>query len=212
MSTLQVRVRLDRTQNPALRNLPSAHNFCLQVEHGFALEGITALYGPSGCGKTTLLRIIAGLERTAHGEIAWGTTPWLSTSARPSVFVPPNRRRVGMVFQDIRLFPHLSVAGNLRFAVRRAQDGDAQTSLDEVIETLNLAPFLDRRPESLSRGEQQRVAIGRSLLARPRLLLMDEPVSGLDAETKREVMATIARLPSEFSIPVLYVTHAVDEV
>ncbi len=212
MSALRVRVRLDRTQDSAPRSQSGRGHFRLQVQHEFPLKGITALYGPSGCGKTTLLRIIAGLERTAQGEIDWGTTPWLSTIAGPTIFVPPDRRRVGMVFQDIRLFPHLSVEGNLRFAARRAEGGQSKSSIDPVVESLGLAPFLERRPESLSRGEQQRVAIARSLLARPRLLLMDEPVSGLDEETKREVMTMIARLPSEFALPVFYVTHAIDEV
>ncbi|MCH2186771.1 molybdenum ABC transporter ATP-binding protein [Myxococcota bacterium] len=212
MRTLRARVRLDRTPGRLSRRNPHAGKFLLQIEHDFQTQGITALCGPSGCGKTTLLRIIAGLERKAQGEIIWGAVPWLSTLNRPAVFVPPDRRRVGMVFQDIQLFPHLSIAGNLRFAVRRAHKGGSKPALDAVIETLGLAPFLERQPHSLSRGEQQRVAIARSLLARPRLLLMDEPVSGLDGETKREVMTMIARLPSEFGLPIFYVTHAIDEV
>ena len=212
MSTLRVNVRLDRKPRRVSRRTPHAGNFLLDIDHDFTVEGITALCGPSGCGKTTLLRILAGLERAAEGEVTWGTTPWLSTVNRPATFLSPNRRRVGMVFQDIQLFPHLSVAGNLRFADRRAPDSGSKPALDTVIETLGLAPLLQRRPESLSRGEQQRVAIARSLLARPQLLLMDEPVSGLDGETKREVMTMIARLPSEFSLPIFYVTHALDEV
>ena len=212
MSALRVNVRLDRKPRRVSKRTPQARGFSLEIDHHFTVEGTTALCGPSGCGKTTLLRLLAGLERAAEGEVTWGKTPWLSTVNRPATFLPPNRRRVGMVFQDIQLFPHLSVAGNLRFAEKRAPDSGSKPVLDAVTETLGLAPLLQRRPESLSRGEQQRVAIARSLLARPQLLLMDEPVSGLDGETKREVMTMIARLPSEFSLPIFYVTHALDEV
>ena len=165
MSALRVNVRLDRKPRRVSKRTPHARDFLLDIDHHFTIEGITALCGPSGCGKTTLLRILAGLERAAEGEVIWGTTPWLSTVNRPATFLPPNRRRVGMVFQDIQLFPHLSVAGNLRFADRRAPDSGSKPALDTVIETLGLAPLLQRRPESLSRGEQQRVAIAQRRVA-----------------------------------------------
>ena len=212
MNELNVKIRLDRSQGSVRDQKDEAPPFRLEIDHGFDRKGITALYGPSGCGKTTLLRIIAGLEQSAEGEIAWAKERWLSTSGPTPVFVPPDQRKVGMVFQDIRLFPHLSVMGNLRFAAKRARRGHSSSDLEPVIETLDLEPLLQRRPASLSRGEQQRVAIGRSLLAKPRLLLMDEPVSGLDSLKKSQVIQRIAQLPSEFDLPILYVTHAIDEV
>ena len=212
MNGLNVKIRIDRSRGSVGDQKDKAPPFRLEVDHCFDRTGITALYGPSGCGKTTLLRIIAGLEQSAKGEITWAKDQWLSTSGPAPVFVPPDRRKVGMVFQDIRLFPHLSVMGNLRFAAKRARRGHSLSDLEPVIATLDLEPLLRRRPASLSRGEQQRVAIGRSLLARPRLLLMDEPVSGLDSLKKSQVIQRIAQLPSEFDLPILYVTHAIDEV
>lgn len=183
--------------------------FSLDVRHDFPLDGVTALFGPSGCGKTTLLRVIAGLERSAHARISLANEVWQGDGRR---FVPAHRRGVGLVFQDARLFPHRSVLGNLRFAARRAHDGPGAIDLDGVIDALDLAPLLARRPGSLSGGERQRVAIGRTLLARPRLLLMDEPLAALDAARRGGVLATIARLPTVFGVPILYVTHSVDEV
>jgi len=184
-------------------------SFALEVRETIDLTGITALFGPSGSGKTTLLRIISGLETAAVGDVTFGGERWQT----PGLRVPPHKRRVGYVFQDGRLFPHLTVAGNLTFGVgRRPERADAPVRFDDVVAALDLGPLLSRRPASLSGGEQQRVAIGRALLASPRLLLMDEPMSSLDVRRKAEILPYIERLPEAFGLPVLYVTHSVDEV
>jgi len=184
--------------------------FVLEVAHRIALDGITALFGPSGCGKTTLLRIIAGLERGARGRVRLGEETWLDDAA--GVFVPPHRRGIGYVFQDARLFPHLSVAGNLDYAARRSAGAASAIDRASVVAALDLAPLLARRTAALSGGERQRVAIGRTLLARPRLLLMDEPLAALDIRRKGEILPYVERLPGTFGVPVVYVTHAIDEV
>jgi molybdate transport system ATP-binding protein len=209
---LAVRLRLD------------FEDFRLELDHAFALDGITVVFGPSGCGKTTLLRVVAGLERRARGRIVCAGDVWQDEDGR---FVPAHARGVGMVFQDARLFPHLRVDGNLRYAERRARRGagpggaparaEATSPSDaidraSVVRGLDLAPLLGRRPGSLSAGERQRVAIGRTLLARPRVLLMDEPVASLDVGRKAEILPYVARLPRVFGVPVVYVTHSIDEV
>src|SRR5688572_8317869 len=197
MSTLSLHVALAR---PA---------FALRVELDLALAGITALFGPSGSGKTTLLRIIAGLEHEASGTVAFDGETWQSGETR----VPTHRRRVGYVFQDGRLFPHLTVAQNLEFALRRSVKGASPAiGLEETVEALDLTSLLARRTPSLSGGEQQRVAIARALLTSPRLLLMDEPLSSLDVKRKREILPYIETLPQTFGVPILYVTHNLDEV
>lgn len=185
-------------------------NFELDVTHRFGMDGITALFGPSGGGKSTLLRIIAGLEGGAGGRIAFGGEAWLDAGSR--IFMPPHRRGVGYVFQDARLFPHLSVEGNLRYAARRSVGIDSPVETDDVVTALDLRPLLSRRTGSLSGGERQRVAIGRTLLTRPRLLLMDEPLAALDVQRKAEILPYIERLPGRFGVPVIYVTHSIDEV
>ena len=185
--------------------------FELIVRQAIALEGITALYGPSAAGKTTLLRVIAGLEQRARGLVVFDGTVWQRGEAR----MPAHARGVGYVFQDARLFDHLTVEGNLRFAERHGGRRAARKSaieLSAVVRELDLSPLLPRRPDSLSAGEQQRVAIGRALLTGPRLLLMDEPLSALDIGRKREIVPVLERLPEVFGVPVLYVTHNVDEV
>jgi molybdate transport system ATP-binding protein len=185
--------------------------FELAIKHDIALEGITALYGPSAAGKTTLLRVIAGLEERARGLIRFDGAVWQRGDER----VPAHARGVGYVFQDGRLFGHMTVERNLRFAVRhgarRANPG-SMVEFSTVVRELDLSPLLPRRPSSLSAGEQQRVAIGRALLTSPRLLLMDEPLSALDIGRKREIVPLLERLPEVFGVPVLYVTHNVDEV
>lgn len=185
-------------------------DFALDVVHDMPLEGITSLFGPSGSGKSTLLRIIAGLERGAGGRIAFGNEVWQNDAK--GVFVPPNRRGCGYVFQDARLFPHLSVAGNLRFADKRSRSVDSPVTFDDVVAALDLPRLMHRRPATLSGGERQRVAIARTLLTRPRLLLMDEPLTGLDLNRKAEILPYIEHLPRQFGVPMVYVTHAIDEV
>ena len=184
--------------------------FDLQINHSMPVESIIGLFGPSGCGKSTLLRIISGLERNAQGQIRFGGEVWQDTSR--GIFVLPHKRCVGYVFQDVRLFPHLTVAGNLRYAEKRSRGADSKIDIEGVVAALDLAPLMTRRPSSLSGGERQRVAIGRTLLTRPRLLLMDEPLAALDIKRKAEILPYIERLPKAFQIPIIYVTHSIDEV
>lgn len=184
--------------------------FDLQINHSMPVDGIVGLFGPSGCGKSTLLRIISGLERNAQGQIRFDGEVW-QDDAR-GIFVAPHKRGVGYVFQDVRLFPHLTVAGNLRYADKRSRQLDSAIDMEGVVAALDLAPLMNRRTHSLSGGERQRVAIGRTLLTRPRLLLMDEPLAALDIKRKAEILPHIERLPQAFRIPIIYVTHSIDEV
>ncbi len=164
--------------------------------------GVVALFGPSGAGKSTVLSAVAGLLRADHGSVSLGAERLDSLAVE--------RRGVGFVFQDALLFPHLSVAGNLRYGQNRARGG--MIRFEEVVALLGIGKLLDRRPRTLSGGERQRVAIGRALLAQPRLLLMDEPLASLDAPRRAEIMPFLLRIKSELAIPILYVTHALDEV
>ncbi len=170
--------------------------------------GVTVLFGPSGSGKSTIITVAAGLLRPDEGFVAVDDQVLGDTAS--GAWLPPERRRVGLVFQDARLFPHMSVATNLRFGLRRA--GPGPIGFEEVVELLGIGALLARRPHTLSGGERQRVAIGRALLAQPRLLLMDEPLASLDAPRKAEIMPYLTRLKTALQLPVLYVTHALDEV
>ena len=182
--------------------------FSLQVRERLPLSGVTALYGPSGGGKTTLLRVIAGFERAA-GSVGFGDWVWASDSH----WVPPHERGVGFMFQDARLFTHLDVASNLAFADRRSAPGtQSDYSLVDVIDAFALEELLERAPRELSGGEAQRVALARTLLSRPRLMLLDEPLAGLDQERKAEILPYLDTLIRRFEIPTLYVSHDVDEV
>ncbi|MED5620142.1 molybdenum ABC transporter ATP-binding protein [Ideonella sp. BN130291] len=181
--------------------------FTLRVDFGLPLTGVTAIFGPSGSGKTSLLRCIAGLERSARGRLLVGDDVWQDDGS----WLPPHRRPVGYVFQEASLFPHLSVRRNLLFGHRRAASA-AAPHLDHLVEQLGIATLLDRMPERLSGGERQRVAIARALAVGPRLLLMDEPLSGLDNDGKQELMPCLERLRDELRIPILYVSHAPAEV
>lgn len=173
-------------------------------------RGVTALFGPSGCGKSTILAAVAGLLRPDAGRVALDGAALFDRAA--SLDVPPERRRFGMVFQDARLFPHLSVESNLRYGARRAPRTAPGPGFEEVVALLGIEALLGRRPGQLSGGERQRVALGRALLSRPRLLLMDEPLAALDAARRAEVLPFLARLRQSAGIPILYVTHALDEV
>ncbi len=184
--------------------------FHLQVKASIPAEGITVVFGPSGCGKTTFLRCLAGLERSPDGFLSLGEQVWQDEPN--NIFLPLSQRPVGYVFQDPRLFPHLSVRSNLLYGWKRIPRSERRISLDQVVEILGLDSLLERRPTHLSGGEQQRVAIGRALLTSPRLLLMDEPLSSLDIQRKREIMTFIQRLDKEFRIPIIYVSHALHEV
>ncbi len=184
-------------------------NFALDA--AFASDsGITALFGRSGSGKTTLVNAIAGLARPDQGAITVNGE-CLFDGAR-GIDLPVERRRVGYVFQEGRLFPHLTVRENLRYGYDLARPQDRYVEIGKVIELLGLEALLGRRPGNLSGGEKQRVAIGRALLSSPRLLLMDEPLAALDQSRKREVLRYIARLHEEISVPIVYVSHVVEEV
>lgn len=182
-------------------------DFSLEVNTSLSLNGITGIFGPSGCGKTTLLRIIAGLEPGATGRVVFNEDTWQDD--RRDIFIPSHRRRAGYVFQDARLFPHLTAAANLRYAARRRT---GTIAWPDVVDALDLQPILERRVTTLSGGEQQRIAIGRALLAQPRLLMMDEPLSALDQLRKRDILPYLQKLPAAFHIPILYVTHSVEEI
>lgn len=179
--------------------------FALAVDLRLPGQGITALFGPSGSGKTTLLRLIAGLERPASGFFAFGDAVWQDEQH----FLPAHRRPVGYVFQDARLFPHLTVRGNLDYGRKRAGAADRGTA---IVALLGLGGLLERRPERLSGGEAQRVAIARALLTEPSVLLMDEPLAALDAACKAEFLLYLERLHAELEIPVFYVSHDAGEV
>lgn len=171
------------------------------------MRGITALFGPSGCGKTSVLRSVAGLNRLP-GRIAIGPEIW-QDGAR---FLKPHHRPIGYVFQEASLFPHLSVRQNLDYGARRARVANPKIRFDEVVSLLGLSRLVDRDPAHLSGGERQRVSIGRALLSQPRLMLMDEPLSALDAMAKDEILPYFEALHANLSIPILYVTHDLTEV
>jgi molybdate transport system ATP-binding protein len=174
-------------------------------------NGVTALFGRSGAGKSTLVNIVAGLIRPQRGRVIVDGQTLVDTGR--GLFVPKHRRRVGYVFQDSRLFPHLSVRQNLLYGRWFASgSGGASGDFSSVIDLLGIAALLDRRPESLSGGEKQRVAIGRALLARPCLVLMDEPLASLDEARRAEIMPYIERLRDEAGVPILYVSHSISEV
>ncbi len=173
--------------------------------------GVTALFGRSGAGMTSVVDSIAGLAKPERGRIVVGDRVLFDQGA--GIDLAPERRRVGYVFQEPRLFPHLSVRGNLLYGTRfQTGAGAAVAEFDHVVDLLGLEGLLTRRPGRLSGGEQQRVAIGRALLAKPALLLMDEPLASLDAARKAEILPYIERLRDDFALPVVYVSHALDEV
>ncbi|MBO87510.1 MAG: molybdenum ABC transporter ATP-binding protein [Deltaproteobacteria bacterium] len=185
------------------------HLGAFSLEVSFRTErdtGVLALAGVSGAGKSSVLRCIAGLERPTAGRIVVGERVLLDTAAR--VDIPSHQRRLGVVFQDGRLFPHLTVRGNLDYG-RRPERHD-RVRFDDVVEVLGIEHLLERRPRALSGGERQRVAIGRALLTEPDLLLLDEPLAGLDAARKAEVLPFLATLASRFSMLMVYVTHELD--
>jgi molybdate transport system ATP-binding protein len=193
-------------------NLDIRHRLgAFTLEAAFEADGgVTALFGRSGSGKTSLIRIIAGLIRPDQGQVTLdGTT---LTDMPGGRFIPAHRRRFGYVFQEARLFPHLSVRRNLNYGRWFAPKGEAGDSFDRIVDMLGIAPLLDRPPGKLSGGEKQRVAIGRALLSTPRLLLMDEPLAALDEERKAEILPYLERLRDEVGIPIIYVSHSIAEV
>lgn len=182
--------------------------FGLDVDLDLPGRGVTALFGPSGSGKTTLLRCIAGLERTAAGTLSVNGEVWQDDTR----FLPTHRRPLGYVFQDANLFAHLSVRRNLEFGLKRVSAAERRVSLDHAIELLGIGALLERLPERLSGGERQRVAIARALAVSPKILLMDEPLAALDLQRRQEILPYLERLHDELEIPLLYVSHAPDEV
>ena len=184
--------------------------FRLDVELDVPQFGVAALFGRSGAGKTSVIAAIAGLLTPDAGRVRVEDRTLFDSSA--GVDVPPHRRRVGYVFQDARLFPHFTVRGNLLYGYRRVAAGERFISFDRIVHLLGLEALLERRPHKLSGGEKQRVAIGRALLAQPRILLMDEPLAALDAPRKREILPYIERLRDEIRLPIVYVSHALGEV
>ena len=196
MNAIRARFRLDRS------------DFSLDVDLDLPGRGVTALFGQSGSGKTTLLRLIAGLERAEGGELNVNGQVWQDADS----FLPTHRRPLGYVFQEASLFPHLSVRRNLEFGLRRVAAAERKVSLEQAIELLGIGPLLERRPDSLSGGERQRVGIARALAVSPRILLMDEPLAALDLARKKEILPYLEKLHDELEIPLLYVSHAPDEV
>lgn len=184
--------------------------FALDVSRDIELDGVTGLFGPSGSGKSTLLRVLAGLERRAEGSLKFAEDTWQDSST--GQFVPAHRRPVGYVFQDARLFPHLSVHGNLDYALQRCGSKQPAISADEVIAALNLHNILHRDIGSLSGGERQRVAIARTLLTQPQLMLFDEPLAGLDVRRKTDILPYLESLPRRFGVPAIYVSHSAEEM
>jgi molybdate transport system ATP-binding protein len=195
-----IRVRLDMQRG----------DFSLDVDLDLPGRGITALFGPSGSGKTTCLRAIAGLEHAADAYVVVKGEVW--QDAAHGVFVPVHRRALGYVFQEASLFSHLSVRANLEFGMQRVPRQERRFATREVAGLLGIDHLLERRPDGLSGGERQRAAIARALLASPRLLLMDEPLAALDLRRKQEILPYLERLHDELAIPIIYVSHAPDEV
>jgi molybdate transport system ATP-binding protein len=185
-------------------------DFKLDVEFSSPINGVTALFGPSGSGKTTCLRAIAGLERLPNSYFQVGDEVWQDESK--GIFIPTNQREIGYVFQEASLFPHLNVQQNLEFGFNRLPQEKQKIKPQEVIALLGIAPLLSRPPTALSGGERQRVAIARALLRSPKLLLMDEPLSALDRRLKQDILPYLEQLHRTLSIPVIYVSHAPEEV
>jgi molybdate transport system ATP-binding protein len=184
--------------------------FCLDVEFGASDARVTALFGPSGAGKSSIVNAVAGLLRPSEGRIVVGGRVLLDTAA--GVFVPPRARRIGYVFQDARLFPHMDVERNLLFGWQRNGRRASAGEIAHVIALLGLDPLRTRLPLTLSGGEKGRVALGRALLSSPELLLLDEPLAALDAARRNEILPYLERLHDETRVPMIYVSHALDEV
>ncbi|MBD3315257.1 MAG: molybdenum ABC transporter ATP-binding protein [Chitinivibrionales bacterium] len=185
-------------------------DFLLDISANVAENGLTALFGQSGCGKTTLLRCIAGLEYARHARFQACGRLWQDSAG--NTFVPVHRRPFGMVFQEANLFGHISVRNNVLYGYRRTKVQRRRFRIQEISELLGIDHLLDRMPHGLSGGERQRVAVARALSTSPRLLLMDEPLSALDARSKEHIMPFLERVRDELAIPIIYVSHSLHEV
>ncbi|HMD59490.1 MAG TPA: molybdenum ABC transporter ATP-binding protein [Steroidobacteraceae bacterium] len=182
--------------------------FQLDVACELPSSGIAALFGRSGSGKTTLLRCLAGLERPAPGRVSLNGEVWQDEHH----FLPPHRRPLGYVFQESNLFPHLNARGNLEFGLRRVPVAKRRIRFEEVVEFMSLTGLLSHRADQLSGGQRQRVAIARAVLTSPQMLLLDEPLSSLDLDSRAEILPYLRSLPDRLSIPIIYVSHAISEV
>ena len=189
--------------------LPRDH-FHISLDQSLTLDGIWGIMGSSGCGKTSLLRCLAGLETGVHGQIVCNGRTWLDSEQ--DIFLPPEQRGIGYIFQEARLFPHLNVMGNLRFARKRANPNQPALPFDDVIQQVGIGHMLERTVDKLSGGEKQRVAIARTLLNAPSLLLMDEPLASLDWSSRLSIMPCLKQIQREFKIPVVFVSHSKEEV
>ena len=183
-------------------------DFCLDVDLSIPSQGITGIFGPSGCGKTTLLRVLAGLEYSAKGFIKVADKLWQDDSFR----LATHKRAIAYVFQEPSLFAHINVQKNLEYGLKRVAADNSRVLLNQAIELLDIGSLLQRQPQQLSGGEQQRVSIARALATSPELLLMDEPLSALDIKRKQEIMPYLESLHDELKIPVIYVSHAPGEI
>lgn len=183
-------------------------DFTLAADLAIPMRGVTALFGPSGCGKSSLLRAVAGLDHHAQGTVRFGDETWQENG----MFVPPHKRELGFVFQEASLFAHLNVRRNLEYGLKRVPVGERRITSERAVELLGIADLLERRPDTLSGGERQRVAMARALAVSPKLLLMDEPLAALDQERKQEILPYLEKLHDELSIPVLYVSHTMEEI
>ncbi|MBZ2190414.1 molybdenum ABC transporter ATP-binding protein [Alcanivorax sp. JB21] len=195
---LHIRARLRR-----------ADDFELNVDSALPLDGVTALFGRSGCGKTTLLRVIAGLERAQDATVRFAGTSWQQGRRQ---FVPLHKRRIGLVFQEHSLLPHLSANDNLLYGYRRTPEALRRLHPAEVTAMLGIDDLLERRIDQLSGGQRQRLSLGRALLISPQLLLLDEPLAALDTQTKREIMPFLSRMAAQSGVPIIMVSHAPEEV
>ena len=185
------------------------HAFALNARFGLH-RGVTGLFGPSGSGKSSLLGIIAGLVRPDRGRIELDGLSLFDSAKR--IWIPPHRRRIGLVFQDSQLFPHLSVKGNLLYGFNRIVPDQRRFRFDDIVELLGLGPLLKAHPRKISGGEKQRVALGRSLLASPQLLLLDEPLASLDPALKAQILPFMQRIRDELDLPMIFVSHALSEI
>jgi len=197
MSVIQARFKLERG------------GFALNSDLELPGRGVTALFGPSGSGKTTMLRCMAGLERAPGGYFCVSGETWQDAD---EIFLPTYKRPIGYVFQEANLFPHLTVRGNLEYGLKRVAAAARRVALGQAVDLLGIGGLLAREPDRLSGGEKQRVAIARALAVSPRLLLMDEPLAALDLARKQEILPYLERLHAELDIPLIYVSHAPDEV
>jgi molybdate transport system ATP-binding protein len=192
------------------RILLRAGDFLLDARWEAPERGVTALFGPSGCGKTSLLRCVAGLEPGARGNLYFGEQVWQDDGA--GIFRPAHLRPIGYVFQESSLFPHLDVGGNLAFGYARVPAAERRINWEQAIEWLGVEPLLNRMPARLSGGERQRVELARAILSSPRLLLLDEPLAGLDRARRREILPLLEQLNETLHIPIIHVSHEIEEI